>query len=85
MEKENYSAELAIAPLVAYLEKFGSQDKENKWRLQMIISQVYLDKNKLAQALHYAQSSYDAAPTAIKPEIATAIRNLQTQSSEIQQ
>lgn len=80
MEKENYSPELAIAPLVDYLEKFGAQDKENQWRLQMIISQVYLDKNKLAQALRYAQSSYETAPPAVQAEIATAIRNLQNQS-----
>lgn len=80
MEKENYSPELAVAPLVNYLERFGAQDKQNKWRLQMIISQVFLDKNKLALALRYAQSSYEAAPATVQPEIATAIRNLKSQS-----
>ena len=80
MEKENYSPELAVAPLVNYLERFGTQDKQNKWRLQMIISQVFLDKNKLALALRYAQSSYEAAPATVQPEIATAIRNLKSQS-----
>src|SRR5262249_1584455 len=49
------SPDLACAPLTAYIEKFGKQDKENVWRLEMIISQVYLDKDKLSQALKYAQ------------------------------
>jgi protein disulfide-isomerase len=79
MDKENYSPELAVAPLVHYIEKFGNQDKANLWRLEIIVSQVFLDKNKLGQALKYAQSSYDAAPPTVQPEIATAIRNIQTQ------
>ena len=79
-EKENFTPEYAVSPLVAYLEKFGKQDKTNAWRLQMIISQVFLDNNKLALALRYAQSSYEAAPPTVQKEIATAIRNLQTQT-----
>lgn len=76
------SPELTVAPLVSYLEKFGGNDKENTWRLQMLISQVFLDNNKLAQALRYAQSSYEVAPSAVQPEIATAIRNLTAELEE---
>ncbi len=54
-DKENGNPDEAVVPLIAYIEKFGKQDKENLWRLNMIISQFYLDKNKLAQALKYAQ------------------------------
>lgn len=75
-EEGQNSPEQVVAPLVGYLEKFGSQDKENSWRLEMLISQVFLDHNKLDQALRYAQSSYDSAPAAVQPQIATAIRNL---------
>lgn len=81
MERENYAPEIAVAPLLNYIEKFGSQDKENAWRLQMIISQVYLDKNKIPNALKFAQSSYDSAPVNAQPQIATAIRNIRLQSS----
>lgn len=79
-ERENASPDQAVGPLVAYIEKFGKQDKENLWRLNMIISQVYLDKNKLAQALKYAQSCYETAPPAVQSEIATAIKNIQAQA-----
>jgi|GEM_PF-358114 len=76
MDVEEISPEVVVEPLVSYLEKFGGEDKQNTWRLQMMIFQVYLDHNKVAQALRYAQSSYDAAPATVQPEIAAAIRNL---------
>lgn len=76
--KENYTAELTVAPLVAYIEKFGAKDKENLWRLQIIVSQVYLDKNQMPDALKYAQKSHDSAPTSVQAEIATAIQNIQS-------
>ena len=79
---EEFSPEYAVAPLVNYLDKFGGQDKENSWRLQMLISQVFLEHNKLAQALSYAKSSYATAPAQVQPEIATAIRNLSAELEE---
>jgi protein disulfide-isomerase len=78
MDKENYAPELAVAPLVSYIEKFGIKDKENLWRLEMIISQVFLDKNQMADALKYAQKSYDSAPASVQSEIATAIQNIKS-------
>lgn len=80
MEKNNSSAELAIAPLVAYIEKFGAQDRENLWRLHMIVSQVYLDKNEMLNALKYAQQSYNTAPPSVQPEIARAVQSIQIQT-----
>lgn len=67
--------DVAVSPLTAYLDKYGSQDKENAWRLQMIISQVYLEKNQTSGALKHAQCGYDTAPSSIQPEIAKAIKN----------
>jgi protein disulfide-isomerase len=79
MDKENYSPDLACAPLTAYINTYGKQDQENLWRLEMIISQVYLDKDKISQALKYAKSSFDAAPKTVQPEIAMAIKNIEAQ------
>ena len=78
MEKENYAPELAVAPLVVYIDKFGPEDKENLWRLYMVISQVFLDKNKFNKALDYVKASYDTAPTSKKQDIANAIQNIQS-------
>lgn len=78
LNKENSSPFLTVAPLVAYIEKFGSGDNEHIWRLQMLISQVFLDKNQFGEALKYAQSAYESAPQSLKPELATAVKNIQT-------
>lgn len=75
--KDSYSPRLAVSPLVDYIQHFGSQDKENTWRLEMIISQVYLDKNRLEDALEHAQSSQETAPAKVQADIATTIKNIE--------
>lgn len=79
MEKENFSPEITVAPLVSYIDKFGGKDLDHLWRLEMIISQVYFEKGKLVEALKYANASLDAAPEPSKAEIALAIKNIQSQ------
>lgn len=78
-DSKDYSADEAIAPLVAYIEKYGPQDKKNLWRLQMIISQVYLDKNELSNALKYAQYAYESAPSTVQADLAKAVQNIRVQ------
>ncbi len=78
-EEKGRNKDFAIEPLLDYIDKFGSQDKGNLWRLEMIISQVYLDKNQLTASLKHAQASYDASPPSVQGEIASAIRSIQSQ------
>lgn len=79
MAKENDTPEITTSPLTSYIEKFGSQDKENLWRLQLLVSQVYLDNNEMTAALKYAQQSYESAPPGVQPELARAIQNIRSQ------
>ncbi len=81
--KDNWSPEEIVAPLVDYAEKFGLQDKENLWRLDMIIAQVYLNKNKLAEALKYAKGSYQNAPDKMKSDIAAAVKSIEFQIAQV--
>jgi protein disulfide-isomerase len=78
MGKENNAAESVIAPILTYIDKYGAKDKENLWRFQMIISQVYLDNNQMSNALKYAQYAYNSAPSSVQPEIATAIQSIKS-------
>ncbi len=82
MGKNDCSPEKTVVPLINYINKFGHQDKENLWRLNMVISQVYLDKNQLDQALKYAKDSYLAAPPTIQSDIAKAIKSIQNQMKQ---
>ncbi len=79
MEKENFSPETTVAPLISYINKFGCDDPDHLWRLEMIISQIYLDKGKVADALKHAKDCLNSAPESSKPEIALAIQNIQAQ------
>lgn len=77
-EKWEQETESMIAPLTTYIEKFGNQDKQNLWRLQILISQVFLEDNKLSEALDYAKASYETAPDSVQPDIAIMIKNIQS-------
>lgn len=77
MERENYAPDLAVAPLTAYIEKFGAKDQANLWRLNMIISQVYLDHSNFEKALKYAKQAKLTAPIALQNEIAFVIKNIE--------
>jgi len=76
-DNEKKSADYSISPLAEYIAKFGNQDKTNLWRLHMIISQVYYDKNEQEQALTHAKLALHAAPSLVQPEIDIVIKNIQ--------
>jgi thioredoxin-related protein len=63
----------AVKPLLEYLRKFGEKDKENRWKLEMMMAQYLFTKNEIAEALHHAKASYDSAPDASKSEVAQTI------------
>lgn len=69
----------AIKPLVRYIEKYGKKDPENLWKVEMMIAQFLFSKNKIGDALAHAKASYEAAPDAMKSEIAQSVDYLQTQ------
>jgi protein disulfide-isomerase len=81
-DEDNMSSDERVAPLVAYLEKFGAQDKDNLWRLNMIISQVYLNKDHYSKALDYARLAYQNAPDNMKADIGIAVNSLELQTNK---
>lgn len=68
----------AIAPLENYVNKFGREDKENLWKVQMMMAQFLFSKKLTKLALEHAQLSHEAAPENMKTEIAQVISYLQT-------
>ncbi len=79
MDNHEASTEAIIAPLTAYIDEYDTIDKENTWRMRLIISQVYLEKDQLPIALRYAQECYDTAPYAVRPKLARTIENISAQ------
>ena len=65
--------EKIIKPLTDYIKGFGKKDKENLWRLEMMISQFFSSKGLLKEALKHARASYKAAPLIVRKELAQTI------------
>lgn len=82
MENGNYAAEIAVAPLIAYIERFGPKDEANLWKLHMIVAQVYLDKNKKEEAVRHAKASLNSAPTAAQDDIRRFISKVEIETQK---
>jgi protein disulfide-isomerase len=74
---ESADAWKACKPLLAYIDRWGSQDKDHLWRLQMTVAQTLLNRDHVNDALTYAKNSYDAAPVPMKETIQEAIAEME--------
>lgn len=77
LEDDKYTAELIVAPLIAFIDRYGADIPDNYWQLYMVIAQVFLDKQQPKEALKYAQVSHASAPESAQPDIQKFIVNIQ--------
>ncbi len=68
-----------IKPLEAYLKRFGDQDTENVWRIEMMIAQFYLDADEWKSALKHAETAYESAPQTMRGEIENSLMYIRDQ------
>jgi len=68
----------AVKPLLEYIYKFGERDKENLWKIQMMMAQFLFTKNEVKEALGLANASYQSAPEEFKSEVAHTIDYLKS-------
>ncbi|MBY0528598.1 MAG: thioredoxin family protein [Rhabdochlamydiaceae bacterium] len=71
--KSKESPDKAAIPLVSYLQKYGKKDKENLWKVELMLAHFYFSKNRIDTALSHAKVSHERAPDAAKGEIADLI------------
>lgn len=81
--KDQKSADSAVKPLQAYLDRFGKKDLEYAWKIELTISQVYASKNQQDKALAYAKASHSHAPEKHKTDLSKAIISLEQSSNMI--
>ena len=72
---------IAIRPLEEYLQHFGRCDLENKWRLEMMIAQFYVDCDEWKTALIHAQAAFESAPETRKEEIARSLEYIRGETA----
>lgn len=77
-KRDKLSPASVAAPLVSYIEKFGAVDPE-AWRVDMAISQLYLEFGQREKALKYAKEALGRAPAKVHPDIENAIHYINTQ------
>jgi len=59
-----------LKPLKKYLKEFGLQDRENVWRVHMMIAQYLFHKHeKKEDVIKHAQASIESAPEEAKGEL----------------
>ncbi|WP_100934199.1 thioredoxin family protein [Candidatus Chlamydia corallus] len=73
-------ASQVIAPLESYISQFGQQDKDNLWRIEMMIAQFYLDSDQWHQALQHAEVAFEAAPNEVRSHISRSLEYIRHQS-----
>lgn len=72
-----------IRPLEDYLKQYGSQDKENQWRLEMMVAQFYLDCEDWNVALAHAEKALASAPESRQEEIARSVSYIREEASSL--
>ncbi|MDP1836661.1 MAG: thioredoxin family protein [Chlamydiales bacterium] len=78
MKKEKLTPAAVATPLVYYIEKHGFNDPE-VWKINMAISQLYLEAGQRESALSYAQQALASAPTKVRPDIDNAVHYINSQ------
>lgn len=73
-------ASQVIAPLESYIAHFGQQDKDNLWRIEMMIAQFYLDSDQWHNALQHAEVAFEAAPNEVRSHISRSLEYIRHQS-----
>ena len=68
----------ALKPIVDYVKKYGTEDPENLWRMELLIAQFLYGKSKARDALLHAKSAFNHAPEENKAEIVDTISYLET-------
>lgn len=67
-------------PLEEYLSKFGDKDVVNRWRLEMVLAQVYLNFDEWKTALKHAEVAYANAPDNMKEEVAHSLNYIRQEA-----
>lgn len=75
--KKKYDEKKVLEPLLSYVKKFGKQDKEHLWRIEMLMAQYYFGKNNAKEALEHAKTAFAEAPQDQQGEITQTIAFLE--------
>lgn len=70
----------AIKPLLEYTQKFGKQDRDNVWKMEMMMAQFLFSHSLIKEALFHADLSLKEAPEKEKAEVSQSIEYFKSHS-----
>ena len=73
-QSQDNDPESAIKPLGSYIKNFGTADKDNLWRLHLVISEYFSLHGNSKEAKEHAEKSFTAAPEAEKSNIENVLK-----------
>lgn len=68
-KKRRRDPKIAVEPLIAYIKEYGERDKENLWKLEMMVAQFLFSKGSYESAIKHAEKSLKASPEAIRADV----------------
>ena len=71
--KKQVKPSVVIQPLMEYVKRFGKNDSENHWKVEMMMAQYLFSQNLTEAAIDHALFSYKCAPVSAQPEIVSAL------------
>lgn len=80
--KKEKHIKAALNPLIDYVQKFGPQDRENLWKMELLIAQFLYGKNRLSEALLHAKSAYNHTPDAHLPQVKETLSFLEAKAQQ---
>lgn len=80
--KKSKKVHRTIRPLLNYTHEFGKKDKENLWKVEMMIAEYLFTHSEVEEALLHAELSYAAAPETAQGDVARSVSYFKTHLSK---
>lgn len=65
--------EKALVPLFDYMKKYKDKDKENLWKIEMMIAEFFYAKQRIPLAIEHAEKGLELAPESHRQQVLEAI------------
>lgn len=76
--KKKEDVKNVLLPLVSYVEKFGKEDSEHLWEIELSIAQYLFGKGRATEALLYARAAFSHAPSAEQASLLAIVNHLES-------
>jgi len=81
-KKTKKEPKVVVDPLISYVKQFGKGDRENLWKIEMMIAQYLFSKKETHLAVKHAERSLEAAPEVVRSDVMETLAYLKETASK---